>query len=73
MPRKRGYNGFRGGVQVMTSADLGFPVLFSILVFWGLFAVAAIASTFLTRANLEDFKQALRRFFDEESHHKGSV
>ncbi len=56
----------------MASIDLGEPVLLLILVFWGVFAVLAIISTFVKRGNLEDLKRTLRGFFDETSHGKGS-
>ena len=56
----------------MKSIDLGEPVLLLILISWGVFAVLAIASTFMKRGNFEDLKRTLRGFFDETSHRKGS-
>lgn len=48
----------------MTWADFGYPVMLGILIFWGLFAIFAILSTFTKRENLKDLKQFIHRFLD---------
>ena len=58
----------------MGTADLGYPVLVGILLFWLLFAVFSMLATFLSRDGIRD----LRRFFhrmmetsEESKNHEG--
>ena len=36
----------------MTTADLGFPILFTILVLWGIFAILGIVTTLMKNGKL---------------------
>ena len=55
---------------MMTTVDLGFPILLTILVFWGLFALSAILTTFTKRENLRDIKDFLHRMSDTSNKHQ---
>lgn len=46
----------------MTTADLGYPILLFILVFWGLFAIAAVLTTLVKEGKLPgSFKRVLQK------------
>lgn len=48
----------------MASADLGVPVLMFILLFWALFALAGLVTSFTKRENLREIRQFIRRMTD---------
>lgn len=48
----------------MEWADLGFPVLLAILVFFGIFAVSAIITSFVKKENRRDLKAFFHRLLD---------
>ena len=50
--------------------DLGEPLLFLILVFWGLFVGVAFIWTFIDKKNRQSLKEFLNRVF-QTSPHKG--
>ena len=54
----------------MTTADLGYPILLFILIFWGVFALTAFLNTLLKKGNLKDLKEFFRRMVDPSPHRK---
>lgn len=48
----------------MTWADLGYPVLLAILIFWGLLLISGVLTTFLKKENQRDVKAFFRRLMD---------
>ncbi len=56
----------------MTTADLGYPILVSILIIWAFFALIAFLATFLRKKNLLEFKNYVKRLTDSRPHRRGS-
>ena len=56
----------------MTTADLGYPILLSILFCWVSFALLAFFTTFLKKKNLQEFKNYMKRITDPHPHRRGS-
>lgn len=50
----------------MTTADLGFPILFTILVLWGIFAILGIVTTLMKNGKLPG---SLNKVFHRHRHH----
>lgn len=53
----------------MESADLGYPILLSILIFWAIFAVSAVLTTFTKKENLKDVRKYIHHLLDTDSKH----
>jgi hypothetical protein len=51
----------------MSTADLGYPILAFIIIFWGLFAIAAVLTALVKKGRLPG---SMKRIFHKS--HKGS-
>lgn len=55
----------------MSTADLGYPILTFIMIFWGLFAIAAILTTLVKQGRMPgNMKKIFHRHHKESGHHQ---
>lgn len=53
----------------MSTADLGYPILSFIIIFWGLFAIAAILTTLVKQGRVPgNMKKIFHRHHKESGH-----